>query len=98
MARITNPKIELANEAISYIQNELKYSIDDFVDELNKDSKLDPTYVSARDGSAKTHLNNAMKMLKWLCETEFGLTAETPYTDTEVDSISINLRTIDDGI
>ena len=97
MARITNPKNEIANGSVSYIINELQKAITDFHEELNEESKLDATYLAARDGSAKTNADNAIKMLRWLYEIEFGLIPPTPLSDAEVDIIDINIRTFEDG-
>jgi len=97
MARVANAKDVIANGAVSYIVNELQTALSDFHEELDTESKLDATYVTARDGSAKTHADNAIKMLRWLYEVEFVLTPPAPLTDTEVDAISADIRTFEDG-
>lgn len=97
MARIANNKDVIANGAVSYIINELQKALSDFHEELDEESKLDATYVSARDGSAKTHADNAIKMLRWLYEVEFALVPPAPLDDAGVDAISIDIRTFDDG-
>ena len=97
MARIANAKDVIANGSVSYIINELNTALSDFHEELDEQSKLDATYVAARDGSAKTHADNAVKMLRWLYEVEFSLAPPAPLTDAEVDAISIDIRTFDDG-
>jgi len=97
MARIANAKDKIANGAVSYIVNELQTATSDFHEELNEESKLDATYVAARDGSAKTHADNAIKMLRWLYEIEFALTPPAPLDNTEVDAINIDIRTFEDG-
>ena len=98
MARVANAKDVIANGAVSYIMNELNAALEDFHEELNLESKLDATYVSARDGSAKTHADNGIRMLRWLYEIEFGLTPPTPLNDAEVDAIDIDIRTFEDGL
>ena len=96
MARVTNPKDKIANGAVSYIINELQNAVTDFHEELDKDNKLKTTYISARDGSAKTHADSAIRMLRWLYETEFGLTPPAPLSDAEVDVIDPDIRTFED--
>ena len=93
MARVANTKDIIANEAVSYVINELNNALKDFHEELNLNNKLKATYVSARDGSAKTHADNAIKMARWLYESQLGQTPPTPYSDTEVDTINIDIRT-----
>jgi hypothetical protein len=93
-----NPKNVIANGAVSYIINQLQDGLRDFHEELNEESKLDSTYIAARDGSAKTHADNAIRMLRWLYETEFGLAPPSPYTDVDVDGINPNIRQFEDGI
>lgn len=97
MARKANPKNVIANGAVSYIINQLQDALTDFHEELNEDKKFKTTHVSSRDGSAKTHADNAIKMLRWLYEKEFGLTPPAPYTNVEVDGIEKSIRTFDDG-
>jgi len=97
MARVANPKDVIANGAVSYIVNELQDALSDFHEELDLDGKLKVAYVSARDGSAKTHAENAIKMLRWFLETEFSRTPQIPLTNAEVDSIDANIRTFEDG-
>jgi len=97
MARVDNTKTNLAGMAISYITDELNTAREDFIEEENRDSKFSTTHVSGRDSSAKTHADNAVKMLRWLYEIEFALTPPTPLTDAEVDAIDVNIRTFDDG-
>ena len=97
MVRVANPKDKIANGAVSYIVNQLQAAISDFHEELDEDSKLDATYVAARDGSAKAHADLAIKMLRWVYEIEFGLTPPSPNTDAEVDAIDIDIRTFEDG-
>lgn len=98
MARITNPKDVIANGAGSYIINQIQEGLDAFHEELDEDSKLDAGYIAARDGTAKTHIDNAIRMLRWIYETEFGLTPPAPYTDGDVDGINIDIRTFEDGL
>ena len=98
MARIANPKDQIANAAVSYIVNELQNATKDFHEELDQESKLKTAYISARDGSAKAHADNAIKMLRWLYEDEFGLAPPAPYSDSEVDGIDDNIRTFEDGL
>lgn len=97
MTRVTNTKTNLASIAISYITSELNTAREDFIEEENRDAKLDATYVSARDGSAKTHVDNAIRLMRWMYEVEFGLTPPAPYTDAEVDLLDVNIRTFEDG-
>lgn len=97
MALIPNDKDVIANGAGSYIINSVQRALTAFHEELDENNKLSTTYISARDGTAKTEIDNAIKMLRWLYETEFGLTPPAPYTDTEVDGISPSIREHDDG-
>ena len=97
MARVANAKNVIANGAVAYIVNELQAGISDFHEELNEESKLDAAYIAARDGSAKTHADNAVKMLRWLYETELGQVPPAPLSDAEVDAINIDIRTFEDG-
>jgi len=93
MARVPNPKNEIANNSASYIINQLKQAITDFQEELNIDNKLKQTYVNDRDNSAKSHICNAIRMSRWLHEIEFGLNPQVPLTNSEVDAIDENIRT-----
>jgi len=93
MARVANTKDEIAGGSVSYIINQLQDGLFDFIEELDRDSKLDATYISARDDEAKTHADNAIRMLRWLFEIEFGLTPPTPLNDAEVDAIDPDIRT-----
>jgi len=93
MARVANTKDEIADGSVSYMINQLQDALFDFREELDKDSKLDATYISTRDSSAKTHADNAIRMLRWLFEIEFGLTPPAPLNDAEVDAIDPNIRT-----
>lgn len=97
MARVANAKNVIADGAVSYIINKLQSALSDFHEELDTESKLDATYVAARDGSAKTKADDAIKMLRWLYETEFGLAPPAPFNDAEVDGISVDIRTFEDG-
>ena len=98
MARIANAKDVIANGAGSYIINEIQAALNAFHEELDEDSKLDAGYIAARDGTAKTRIDNAIRMLRWIYETELSLTPPTPYTDGDVDGINIDIRTFDDGL
>lgn len=98
MARIANNKDIIANGAVSYIINKLNGALEDFHEELNTQSKLDATYVAARDGSAKAKADDAIRMLRWIYETEFGLVPPTPFTNGDVDTIDENIRTFEDGL
>ena len=97
MTRITNPKDVIANGAVSYIIRELQDAITDFHEELDVDTKFSATHVSGRDSSAKTHADNAIKMLRWLYEIEFSLAPPSPLTDAEVDTINEDIRTSEDN-
>jgi len=97
MARVTNPKDELVNGAGSYIINEIQLAISDFHEEKDVETKLDAAYVAARDGSAKTHLIDAVRLLRWLIETEFTRVPPTPLTNAEVDALRPDIRTFEDG-
>jgi len=98
MVRADNAKNIIANGAISYIINKLNRGLSDFNEELDNESKLDATYVAARDGAAKTKIDQAIKMLRWLYETEFTQTPPAPYSDAEVDTIDPEIRTFEDGL
>lgn len=98
MARVANPKNEIANHAGSYIINSIQRALTAFHEELDENNKLDATYVSNRDGIAKTEIDNAIRMLRWIYETEFSLTPPAPYTDGDVDTIDENIRTSEDGL
>ena len=97
MTRVANTKDIIANGAVSYIINKLNDALQDFHEELNEESKLKATYVTARDGAAKAKADEAIKMLRWLYETEFSLVPPSPYTNAEVDTINIDIRTFEDG-
>ena len=97
MVRVANNKDVIANGAVSYIINKLQDALTDFHEELNEETKFSTTHISGRDSSAKTHADNAIKMLRWLYETEFGLVPPSPNTDAEVDVINPDIRTFEDG-
>ncbi len=97
MARVDNPKHEIAGGAVSYIRNQLRDGVNDFQHELDLNTRFSAAYIGSRDGSAKTHIDNAIRMLRWIYETEFGLSPPVPFTDGDVDGININIRTFEDG-
>ena len=97
MVRVANAKNVIANGAVSYIIRELQTALSDFHEELDEDTKLDAAYIAARDGSAKTHADNAVKMLRWLYEVEFALAPPAPLDDAGVDAIDVEIRTFEDG-
>jgi len=97
MVRQDNPKDVIANGAVAYIINRLQTALSDFREELDLDNKLDATYISARDGSAKANADDAIRMLRWLYEIEFSLTPPSPLSDAEVDAINPGIRTFEDG-
>jgi len=96
MTRVANPKDAIANGAVAYIVNELQAATTDFHEELDKNTKFSSAHITSRDGSAKTHADNAIRMLRWLYETEFGLVPPTPLTNAEVDTINADIRTFED--
>ena len=98
MVLVANDKDVIANAAGSYIINSIQKALTAFNEELDEDSKLDSTYVTNRDGVAKTEIDNAIRMLRWVYETEFGLSPPAPYTDGDVDTIDLNIREHDDGL
>lgn len=97
MVRVAHPKPVLVSKIVDQIITELVKAVNDFRDETNKDSKFSTSYVGGRDNSAKTHADNAIKFLRWLYETELGLTAPAAYTEAELDALDRNLRTFEDG-
>lgn len=97
MVRVKNNKRILVREALGYIEQEIHGANNDLREELDTDNKLDVTYKTGRDASAKTHVKNAIKMFRWLVEVEFSLTVPNAYTNAEVDAIDIDIRTFDDG-
>jgi len=98
MARVANTKRVIANRSVSYIINKLKSGLKDFFEELDEDSKFSTTYKAGRDTSAKDKIDDAIRMLRWLYETEFSLTPPAPFTNGDVDTIEEDIRTFEDGL
>ena len=98
MVRQDNNKDIIADKAVAYINAELHNAVHDFKEELDVHGKYTTAYKDGRDGSAKTHVDNAIKMIRWIYETEFGLTPPNPFTNVEVDGINIDIRTFEDGL
>lgn len=96
MGRITQYKSELVQNALSYVSGKIGQAITDLQQE--SDTRFKTSYISGKDASAKAHLGEAIKMLRWLYEKEFSLTAVTALTNAQVDAINENIRTLDDGM
>jgi len=98
MARITNPKDKLAKKALAYIKSKIDSVNSAFEEELDPNDKLKIVYKNARDGIAKDHIDDAIAMLRWLYETELGLTPPPALTDAQVDAVDLDIRTFEDGL
>jgi len=96
MVRVANTKYVIADRSVRYIIKKLAGGLTDFDEELNVDSKFSATYVTARDTSAKDKIDDAIRMLRWIYETEFGLSPPAPFTDGDVDTIDTEIRTSED--
>ena len=97
MAIVPHQKHTIVNNSIGYISQKLRETSEAIREEQDLDSKLDSTYVAGRDAEAKSKIDDVIKMLRWLYETELGLTAPAPFSDAEVDAINPNFREFDDG-
>lgn len=98
MARVANSKDIIANYACSYIITKIQDALTAFHEELDENNKLSASYIASQDSSAKTNIVDAIRMLRWIYETEFGLSPPPPYTNGDVDGIDLKIRTNEDGL
>ena len=64
-------------------------------EELNKEGKLDATYVGGLDAQAKQDASDIIAMLRWLVD-DLGVSVPSAFTDGEVDAINELIRQFDD--
>jgi hypothetical protein len=98
MVLVANPKSHIVNESGAYIVNKIQDAITAFREELDINTKFSASYIASRDGLAKTNIDDAIAMIRWLYETEFGLTPPPALTDIQVDAINPNIRQYDDSL
>lgn len=82
-------------KALAYVENKIHSINNKFKDEKDTSGRLDITYQSGLNTSAKNDGKELVKMLRWLLK-ELGITTlPTAYTDAQVDAIDPSIRTVE---
>ena len=83
-------------KALAYVENKIHSINNKFKDELDISGRIDTTYQSGLNTSAKDDGKDLVKMLRWLLK-ELGIaTLPAAYTDTQVDAIDPEIRTVEE--
>ena len=93
---IEQTKREKTIKALAYVENKIHSINHKFKDEEDTSGKLDTTYQSGLNTSAKNDGKDLVKMLRWLLK-ELGITTlPAAYTNTQVDAIDPEIRTVEE--
>ena len=83
-------------KALAYVENRIHSINNKFKDELDTSGRLDSTYKSGLNTSAKDDGKDLVKMLRWLLK-ELGITTlPAAFTNAQVDVIDPTIRSVEE--
>lgn len=97
MVLVDQDKDEKIRRLVNWVSSEFVHARLDLFEEKNPGGKFDAAWVAGRDASAKGHVSDGIRALRWLFDN-LGVTVPAAYSDAEIDEKDSEIRQKDDGL